>query len=222
MRELIPHPVFASIQQHLKTASEDAVSGWESNKDEEDSLTGDLGRLLSTGPHIVFNVNGQPWRWCVRYKKFRGRGPDAFESTSGADGIIQVEATLGSETFFKGVLFQAKKGERLRNGDLRKQVEAIEKIAPGGSAIVLYRPDRYVAIKGTEYLHLKEELVGPMVKRMQPLTTFFDEFLECKSGLRGMYYEAVRERLVLPTLDGEIKAVPLELRHRIKIEIANS
>jgi hypothetical protein len=222
MRELIPPSVFESIQQHLRIAGEDAVSGWESNKDEEDSLTGDLGRLLTTGPHIVFNVNGQAWRWCVRYKKFRGRGPNAFESTSGADGIIQVEATLGSETFFKGVLFQAKKGERLRNADLREQVEEIEKIAPSGSAVVLYRPDGYLAIKGTEYLHSEEELVGPVVKKMRPLATFFDEFLECKSGLRGMYYEAVRERLVLPTLNGEIKAIPLEVRHRIKIEIANS
>jgi hypothetical protein len=222
MRELIPPVVFESIGKHLRTVGEVALSGWESNKDEEDSLTGDLGRLLSTRSHIVFNVNGQQWRWRVRYKKFRGRGPDAFEGTNGADGIIQVEATVGSVTFFKGILFQAKKGERLRNAELREQVEAIEKIAPGGSAIVLYSPTGYVAIKGAEYLQPEEGLVGPMRNRMRPLTSFFDEFLECKSGLRGMYYEAVRERLVLPTIDGQIKAVQLEVRHRIKIEIATS
>jgi hypothetical protein len=222
MRELIPPPVFESIQHHLRTVGESAVSGWESNKDEEDSLTGDLGRSLSTGRNIVISVNGQVWRWCVRYKKFRGRGPGAFETTSGADGIIQVEATLRDETLFKGVLFQGKKGERLRNAELTKQVEAIEKTAPGGSAVVLYNPTGYVAIKGTEYLHPEEVLVGPMIKRMRPLASFFDEFLECKSGLRGMYYEAVRERLVLPTIDGQIKAVQLEVRHRIKIEIASS
>jgi hypothetical protein len=57
---------------------------------------------------------------------------------------------------------------------------------------------------------------------MRPLGSFFDGFLECKNGLRGMYYEAVRERLLLPTIDGQIRAVPLEIRHRVKIEIASS
>jgi hypothetical protein len=55
---------------------------------------------------------------------------------------------------------------------------------------------------------------------MLTLGSFFDEFLECKNGLRGMYYDAVRGRLVLPTVDLEIKAVQLDVRHRIKIEIA--
>lgn len=222
MRELIPSPVFDSISRHLRHVGEVAVLGWESNKDEEDSLTGDLGRLLITRRNIIIRVNGQTWRWCIGYKKFRGRGANAFEKKAGADGIIQVEATLRDVTLFKGVLFQAKKVDRFRNADLKGQVEAIEGIAPGGSAVIVYGPTGYVAIKGTEYLHPEEGLVGPVIKKMRPLPSFLDEFLECKNGLRGMYYEARRKRLVLPTLDGEIKAVPLELKHRIKIEIASS
>jgi hypothetical protein len=222
MRELIPPRVFESLQQHLRRAGESSVSGWEGNKDEEDSLTGDLGHHISTRRSILVNVNGQVWRWRVSYKKFRGRGQGAYEKTSGADGIIQVEATVRDETHFKGVLFQAKKGEQFRTTELTKQVEAIEKTAPGGSAIILYRPTGYVAIKGTEFLHSGEGLVGPVIKRMLPLGSFFDDFLECKNGLRGMYYEAVRERLVLPTIDGQIKAVELGVRHRVKIEIASS
>ena len=89
MRELIPSPVFDSIRTHLKTVAEGAVTGWEANQDEEDSLTGDLGRLLTT-PHTVhINLDGQIWRWCVRYKKFRSRGEGAFDASSGADGIIK-------------------------------------------------------------------------------------------------------------------------------------
>jgi hypothetical protein len=223
MRDLIPNPVFASIQHHLKHVADTAASGWESNNSEEDSLTGDLGCLLRTGHDAVIIVNHQAWRWRIRYKKFRGRGPDAFERKSGADGIVQVEVTLRDETFFKGVLFQAKKGDRLGNGDLKEQVEAIEDLAPGGSAVFLYKPNGgYTAIKGTEYLHSDERLVGKLVYKMQPLASFFDEFLECKSGLRGMYYEALRDKLLVPTLDGQVKAVQLEVRHRIKIEIANT
>jgi|HubBroStandDraft_6_1064221.scaffolds.fasta_scaffold01137_5 hypothetical protein len=222
MRGIIPPRVFDSVQQHLRSAGESSVSGWEDNKEEEDSLTGDLGHHICTRRHILVNVDGQVWRWRVSYKKFRGRGRGAYESKSGADGIIQVEAALRDETFFKGVLFQAKKGGEFRTTELTKQVEAIEKIAPGGSAIILYRPTSYVAVKGTEFLHPGEGLVGPVIKRMRPLGSFFDEFLECKNGLRGMYYEAVRERLVLPTIDGQIKAVELDVRHRIKIEIASS
>jgi hypothetical protein len=114
MRELIPSPVFDSIRTHLRTVAEGAVTGWEANQDEEDSLTGDLGRLLKTPRTVQINLNGQIWRWCVGYKKFRGRGDGAFEARSGADGIIQIEATLRDVTFFKGILFQAKKATRFR------------------------------------------------------------------------------------------------------------
>jgi hypothetical protein len=191
------------------------------NKDEEDSLTGDLGRLLTTHRDIYINVDGHSWRWRVRYKKFRGRGKGAFEGTSGADGIIQVEVTIRGETFFEGILFQAKKVTRFRNAELRRQIISIEKLAPGGSAVFLFGPELYRAIKGTEYLRPDERLVGVTIRKMPPLASFFDEFLECKSGIRGMYYEAVREQLLLPTIDGQVKAEALEVRNRIKIEIAS-
>lgn len=222
MHELIPPPVFESIKQHLRNSGNDAVSGWERNSDEEDSLTGDLGRLLCTGSPVQVDFNGRVWIWRVSYKKFRGRGANPFENQSGADGIIQVEINSRHETYFKGLLFQAKKERRLRHGELRKQVAKIEEIAPGGSAIVVYRAEGYLGIKGTDYLQPDASLVTPLNSKMRPLASLFDDFLVCKSGLRGMYYEAVRERLLVPTLDGQIKAIPLEVRHRIKIEVASS
>jgi hypothetical protein len=222
MRELVPSQVFDSLQAHLRSAGENAVTGWKGNEAEEDSLTGDLGRLLRTPRSVYIKVDGQFWRWRIDYKKFRGRGGGAFEQTSGADGIIQIEVTTRGITLFKGVLFQAKKSTRFRNAELEKQVIAMENLIPGGSAVLVYDPEGYAAIKGTEYVHSDEGLVGVKIRRMLPLASFFDEFLECKSGLRGMYYEAVRERLLFPTLNGEIRAIPLEVRNRIKIEIATS
>jgi hypothetical protein len=222
MRDLIPPQVFDSVQAHLRSAGENAVTGWKGNEAEEDSLTGDLGRLLTTHRSVRIRAGGQTWRWRTDYKKFRGRGDGAFEGKSGADGIIQIEVTTPGIILFKGVLFQAKKSTRLRNAELKKQVLAMEELIPGGSAVLVYDPEGYAAIKGTEYLHPDQGLVGFTLRRLLPLAAFFDEFLECKSGVRGMYYEARRERLLLPSLDGEIRAIPLEVRNRIKIEIAAS
>jgi hypothetical protein len=222
MRDLIPAPVIESVREHLKTVAEDAVEGWEANKDEEDSLTGDLGARLSMDRFQPILVNGQLWDWRIRYKKFRGRGENAFEHTSGADGIIQIEVTLRGTTFHKGILFQAKKATRFRARELKEQVVSMEGFAPGGSAVVLYDPAGYRAMTGAEFLHFDERLVGPPIRKMRPLGSFFDDFLECKNGIRGMYYEAVRERLLLPTIDGELKAVPLEIGSRIKLEITGS
>jgi hypothetical protein len=222
LRELIPVPVYESIQNHLRTVASSAPTGWERNRAEEDSLTGDLGRALSTRRSVLVNANGEDWRWSVTYKKFRGRGRDAFEKSSGADGIIQIETAVRDATFFKGVLFQAKKGQGLRNEKLKEQLRAIEGLAPGGSAVISFGPNGYFGIRGTDYLNPDTMLVGSMIRRMSPLASFFDGFLECSSGLRDLYYDAVRERLLLPTLDGHVKAVSLEVRHRIKIDIASS
>jgi hypothetical protein len=219
MRDLVPSLVFDSIRSHLRTATEQAVAGWEANREEEDSLTGDLGRVLTTPGTVETYVNGQVWRWRIAYKKFRGRGDGAFESESGADGIIQIEAMLREATWFKGILFQAKKATRFRAAEVREQIASMEKMAPGGSAVVLYDPEGYRAIKATEFLHSEEGVVGKPISRMLPLGSFFEDFLECKNGLRGMYYEAVRERLLLPSLGGDIRAIPLQLRHRVKIEV---
>ena len=140
---------------------------------------------------------------------------------SGADGIIQVEVTVRGITEFKGILFQAKKHgyrDRIR---LEKQVVWMETHSPGGSAVLIYGPDGYAAIKGKEYLSDAPE-TDLKVRRLLTLGQFFDEFLECTTGIRGMYYEAVRERLLLPTLDGQIRAVPLEVKSGIKIDIATA
>jgi hypothetical protein len=88
------------------------------------------------------------------------------------------------------------------------RVIAMENLIPGGSAVLVYDSDGCAAIMVTEYLRSNEGLVSFKIRRMLPLASFFDEFLECKSGVRGMYYEAVRERLLFPTLDGEIRAMP--------------
>jgi len=154
----------------------------------------------------------------MSYKKFRGRGPGAFEKESGADGIIQLEVDLGSEMEFKGLLFQAKKIGQL-NGNLQAQVERMEAIAPKGSAVFEYAPDSYRAIAGHDYLAAASLDKYPFEPALEPLGGFLArDFLSCTYGLRGMHYDASRGLLIHP--NGSASRV--SLRHRIKIEAYRS
>jgi hypothetical protein len=213
MRDIIPDQVFQSIQDHLIRVGGSAHSGWSSGKSEEDTLTGDFcGRLRTEWQGSA--ANGHPWMWRVRYTKFRGRGKNPFEKRSGADGIVQVEVTLAPGVkIYKGLLFQAKKNLLGFNAKTVGQVRTMEEIAPGGSALFLYTPDEYRAISGTTYLERSDAVELPS------LGDFLGKgFLPCKNGLRGMYYDAIRDLLLVPTGDRDVRAIPVELQHRVLIE----
>ena len=104
----------------------------------------------SSQPRIVCTR----WQWRVTYKKFRGRGQGAPEKETGADGVFQVEVRPG-ETFVivpKGVLFQAKKVRGSGRSALIDQVEEMERIAPGGSAVFQFGPNGYIGVSGRDIL----------------------------------------------------------------------
>lgn len=209
MRDILPPAVYESVRKHLAARARVAIEGWESGADDEDVLTGDLGATLRTGWRSVHLRGASGWRWRVSYKKFRGRGPGAFEKSSGADGIFQVEITSETDKIFKGLLFQAKR-TRSSHAKLLLQVDRMEKIAENGSAIWFYEPSGYLALPGAAYL------VAPEYKVLEPLDSFLSEtFLSCATGLRGMYFDAVRGLLLLP--NGFAHRVTL--RHKITVEI---
>jgi hypothetical protein len=216
MRDVLPAPVYEAVRTHLAVRARVAVVGWEGGSDEEDTLTGDLGGTLRTNWRVVPVDDALNWRWRVRYKKLRGRGRGAFEKTSGADGILQVEATRNSEKVFKGVIFQAKRLDR-PVGNLASQVRRMEDLAEGGSAVWLYGPQGYLAVSGSSYL----EAGGDRGKapQFETLSSFLgDTFLPCSAGLRGMYFDAVRGLLVLP--NGIVHRV--SIGHRIAVEIQSA
>jgi hypothetical protein len=219
--DIIPSVVFGDVQTHLRERSREAQSGWESASEEEDALTGDFCGSLRTGWREAQASDGR-WRWKVQYKKFRGRGDGALEKHIGADGLVQVEVhTPSGVVITKGVLFQAKKVRGSSRSDLREQVEKMEGVAPGGSAIFEFGPDGYRATAGSvviREIHARPtriphptELIGEYLA---------DQFLPCRSGLRGMYYDAVRENLIVP-VDGAIRVIAASLRHRLRIDIVH-
>ncbi len=219
MIDVIPGPVFHAVQEHLLRAANRGEEGWEGGSEEEDTLTGDLCGQLRTGWKRPVTVNGERWRWRVQYKKFRGRGRGALEKPIGADGIVQVEVHRPPirVTVYKGVLFQAKKGRIGHGKGLIEQVRRMENIAPRSSTIFEYRPDGYRAVAGVRYLASVESGLAP--NQLESLGPFLAEtFLPCKIGIRGVYYDAVREKLFVPAAE-EVRAIDFTIRNRLSIEV---
>lgn len=221
MRDVIPRSVFETVQRQLRARAEAAQVGWESASDDEDALTGDFCGALRSDWDTVRTGDGA-WRWRVRYKKFGGRGRNAFEKESGADGIVQVEV-LGpaGEIATKGVLFQAKKATGSSRSDLHDQARKMETLAPGGSAVFEFGPQAYRAAASAVIL---QEFTNEPRRIPHPHDSIgkylANQFLECVSGLRGMYYDAVRKLLVVP-VEGTTRVVPLPLRHRVRLEVVH-
>ena len=147
MRDVLPETIYAAIREHLIEGARRAREGWEDGSDDEDTLTGDFGAMLRTPWTSPIVVSGEIWSWRVRYKKFRGRGRGAFERRSGADGIFQIEVTRGDLKDFKGLLFQAKKAGS-PDGQLASQVERMEGLSAGSTAVIEYGPRGYRAVAG--------------------------------------------------------------------------
>lgn len=219
MQDVIPEVVFAEIQGHLRERTTHAEQGWEAGSDEEDTLTGDLCGSLRTPGWVRVQSDGQSWEWRISYKKFRGRGRGAAEKQIGADGIVQVEVRpgLANEIVHKGLLFQAKKIAGSSRREMHRQVEGMESVAPGGSAVFEYGPRGYRAASGQEILRPETRDVI-RIGRPNLSDYLSDRFLPCTAGLRGMYYDAVRGNLIVPGSDGP-HTYKVSLRHRVLIEV---
>ncbi|MCW5982360.1 MAG: hypothetical protein KIT09_30015 [Bryobacteraceae bacterium] len=221
MLDVLPKPLFNAVERGLRERANLGHSGWESASEDEDTLTGDFCGGLRTSWAEIGTDNGL-WRWRISYKKFRGRGPRAFEKEAGADGIVQVETHGPSgEITIKGVLFQAKKAGGSSRSDLAEQVRKMEELAPNGSVVFEFGRDGYRAAAGsiilTEIENDPRRIPRPSIQISEYLG---GQFWPCKSGLRGMYFDAVRKILVVPA-DGAARAIPISLRHRVRLEVVH-
>jgi hypothetical protein len=201
LQDIIPPDSFKELQTHLREGVLHAEAGWEAGSEDEDTLTGDFGGSLRTHGWIDFPQSIEPWQWRITYKKFRGRGGGAPEKVIGADGIVVVEVHLGNGGLMvsKGVLFQSKKAKGSSRGDMLDQVRRMEQTAPGGSAVFEFGPGGYRGASGRDILSAKEQQLTRIPHPEYQLGDYLaEQFLPCKSGLRGMYYDAVRENIVVP------------------------
>ncbi len=161
------------------------------------------------------------WRWRISYKKFRSKGPKAFENIIGADGIFQIEieqkGSVKLET--KGILFQAKKYGLNSDNKLSEQVDKMETLGESSSAIFVYKREQFQAISSSEYIDQQESNHNPE-KSLQSIGTFLGkEFLECRVGLRGMYYDGLRKILNVPESNGSVKQYRVDVGHRLSVDL---
>jgi hypothetical protein len=219
--DVIPPLVFASLQDKMRSGCEFAEQGWEAGSDEEDTLTGDLGASLRRPWQDVFDPDSREvWRWRVSYKKFRSKGKSADEKLFGADGIFEI-AVLDQRTgtrYVKGLLFQAKKKGDARKKKLEEQARQMERIAPGGAAILEYGPNGYSAWDAAE--SLLNTTAGDELKRISRLGDYLaGRFLACKVGKLGIYYDAIRRSLVVPDETEGVRLVRARIGDRIRVEV---
>lgn len=220
MDRLLPDDVKAEICAHIQRGVEHAESGWDAAHDDEDTLTGELGGALRTDGFVTCALD-RSWTYRVTYKKLRGKGPNAPETLTGADGIFQIEVRRQgkSKVDLKGFLFQAKKRDSSSRSDLVGQVNDLERIAPGGSAIVEYSDDGFRAQTGAEFKIARSKSSARIPHPDGSLSSFLcDRFLTCETGLRGLYFDAVRGNLVVPKLGGSTKTYKVSVEHRISVE----
>lgn len=222
MNDVIAGPVYEEISEHIREKCHEAEEGWQSANEDEDTLTGDLGATLRRGWTTTHDDEGNPWKWRVTYKKFRGRGKGAVEKSIGADGILQIEVE-NSETgamIDKGLLFQSKKAGTAAPKKLNEQVENMEDLVPSGSAVFEFGPKKYQAYESAPVLEKRGHIGDVPASAKVRLGDFLaDRFLPCRVGRRGLYYDAIRQSLFVPDRTNGLIRIRRELRHRFRIEV---
>lgn len=223
MIDRLPEPILQQIRDHLREAGNDAADAWQSASADEDTLTGDVFGHLRRRRRRGMRVGNRIWRWSVDYRKLRGRGAKAAEKRTGADGIIEIEATdlVNQSSWRKGILFQAKKTGARSGRTLNNQIRRMERLAPTGSAYVEYGPDGCIAEPGHRRLAYDQD-PGPRDKQApRPLGDFLaDRFLRCKEGVQGMYLDGARGILVIP--DGKrTREIRLFVPHRLTVRVTS-
>ncbi len=145
-----------------------AEEGWENSNQDEDTITGDfLGNLRSKG-WIELNKFG----YKLTYNKFRGRGSNALESKTGADGIVTIEIEKNNSIRYKSFVFQAKK---IGNYSLGEQEALMNNHLPDCNVIFRYGP------KGYKVENYKEE--------MSICKFISNVFLKCEFGMEDLRYD---------------------------------
>lgn len=218
----IPDEVKASISKHIHTAVADAVDGYLSAREDEDTLTGHLGASLRNKKHkvdVVMDVRemGGTWAWSIDYYKFRGRGKNASESFLGADGIFELNLAWPYGTEKKSLLFQSKKEWSDVNPSLFEQ--CIKLSTWREAAFVLnYTPNEFQTFSLDDVIRSR----GSRANAQQPekLETFLStNFLDCLIGDTDLVYDAVSNRLHWRAFSGEIVTTKFTVGSRVSINV---
>lgn len=176
-----------------------AEASFEENSADEDALTGALGQALAMKAPILFAGPTGEYTVQVSYRKLRGRGLNAPERLYGSDGLFQISVSNEFDEILrqKGLPFQSKTNWRGRSKAVASQSRDIQQTT-GEGLVIDYSATGYrtcgtgIAIE-THGNRTEANRRGAMRPLGQTLGV---EFLECRIGKIGLFYDPDRERYV--------------------------
>jgi len=201
MEDILPPYVLDEIRNRYITGVASAEYNYKYDQGDEDSLTGALGQAIATPPRIVFGPDGRMYEWTIYHYKLRGRGKNAPERRIGADGIFQIEVRDAEKNLArrKGLLFQAKKKWQGVDSKLREQAAQLAD-QPDKAIVVDYSPDGYRACSAVDAMRAEGNRRRLNSAQFKHLGEYLGEdFLRCRIGVIGLYYDPETETLFNPT-----------------------
>jgi len=215
----LPPELQRSIRRHIKRSVNRAVEAHKSGREDEDTLTGQLGVLLRTPRPITVKVTGDnvpgSWTWRLDYRKLRGRGPRATERILGADGVFEFSLTHNGEQVRKGALFQAKTEAE----DRQRLLAQLIKLSTWKEAAftVRYGTDAYSAM---DFDAAYSAAIGAPGGASIPLDAFImDWFVACLVGDSELSYSGEERLLTWRDLKGERVEASFSIRHHLALRV---
>ena len=211
----LPELVKLSIQRHIKKAITKAHHLHKSGQEDEDTLTGQLGALISTPRPRHVHVDGRSYMWSISYSKLRGRGPRATEKAIGADGVFEFTIKDVEQDYIKCALFQAK----TEHDNLQRLLAQSIALSPFREAafVIRYSNEKYTAIGWSEAF---KQALGIRRPNEIPLDEFIsNSFIGCIVGDSELYYDRDRRILRWRDIKGDIVHVKFPVRHQFRIRV---
>lgn len=199
MLDTLPREILDALRDRYVAGVADAEALFANFRADEDALTGALGQAISQRPFMSFVTENEKYVVKIETVKLRGRGKNAPEKLYGPDGVFQIEIVdeLTKSKFIKTLPFQAKTNWKGVHSALAGQCQNINASLRGG-IVVNFLSDGYEACSTKDAAasggnHRKLKLGG----KIQPLGQVLgNEFLECRLGHVGMFYDAYNEQFI--------------------------
>jgi len=194
----LPIEVIKIIRDYFEEKVSNAEKTFEYHDEDEDSITGALGQELITKEPISYQNRAKSYSLNISSRKIRGRGKNAPERLTGADGIFKIIILEGDNVIFKkGLLFQSKKNWKNRDKNL---IEQCKKMIDIGSSIVInYTEQGYEAYDAkdviTEDGNRKSLQVNNKKSSLGQLLG--NDFLNCVIGKIGLDYDKKSEKFLI-------------------------
>ena len=197
IEDCLPKEIIREVREYFEEKVSNAEKTFEYHEEDEDTITGALGQELLTKEPLSYRNGMKNYNLNISSIKIRGRGKNAPERLTGADGIFKITILDGdNEIFRKGLLFQSKKNWKYRDKDLIKQCESMLNI---GSAIAInYTINGYEAYNAkdviTEEGRRKSLLENRKYSSLGKLLG--NDFLNCIIGEIGLDYDKKSEKFL--------------------------